>query len=272
MSRLDPTIWNRSSAFDARTLASLIAIISRLCRTPPHPSPLNWTNWISVLKNVKNSSTYWLRVSLLAVRISSKNGKTTAECPSGRRGSKQVSRTYPQKEENQNVRSKRATEGTSSGDKSRNSSIHERLNWGCHQGSRRGVFASLGPILKEMQMTPEKIRAANTPYVDPTLSRGISVRRRSQSRTRRNCVRWTLPAKPLALTWTRINAPRFVLIHNYPTGSPVASAPSAMTSSTLGSGELKPQTPKIQRVERFCIRAQGLPRSRNSRSTVGVIG
>jgi hypothetical protein len=30
-----------------------------------------------------------------------------------------------------------------------------------------GVFASLGPILKEMQMTPEKIRAANTPFVDP---------------------------------------------------------------------------------------------------------
>jgi hypothetical protein len=30
-----------------------------------------------------------------------------------------------------------------------------------------GVFASLGPILKDLAMTPEKIRAANTPYVDP---------------------------------------------------------------------------------------------------------
>jgi len=28
MSRLDPTVWNRSSAFDARTLAALIAIIT----------------------------------------------------------------------------------------------------------------------------------------------------------------------------------------------------------------------------------------------------
>ncbi len=29
MSRTDPTIWNRSSAFDPETLATLIAIISR---------------------------------------------------------------------------------------------------------------------------------------------------------------------------------------------------------------------------------------------------
>ncbi len=29
MSRTDPTVWNRSSAFDARTLAALIAVITR---------------------------------------------------------------------------------------------------------------------------------------------------------------------------------------------------------------------------------------------------
>lgn len=30
-----------------------------------------------------------------------------------------------------------------------------------------GVFAQLGPLLKEMQITPEKLREANKPYKDP---------------------------------------------------------------------------------------------------------
>src|SRR5712691_13104199 len=32
-----------------------------------------------------------------------------------------------------------------------------------------GVFASLGPVLEKLAMTPEKIRAANTPYIDPAV-------------------------------------------------------------------------------------------------------
>jgi hypothetical protein len=30
-----------------------------------------------------------------------------------------------------------------------------------------GVFANMAPLLEKLAMTPEKIRAANTPYVDP---------------------------------------------------------------------------------------------------------
>ena len=35
------------------------------------------------------------------------------------------------------------------------------------QEAIKSVFASLTPVLQDMAMTPEKIRAANTPYVDP---------------------------------------------------------------------------------------------------------
>jgi len=106
-------------------------------------------------------------------------------------------------------------------------------------------------------MTAREIRAANTPYVDPdVVARNKRETEEVRSRTRRNCVRWTLPAKPLALTWTRINAPRFVL-STTPDRQPW-HLPICHDLIHLGSGRIEAPDAEIQRVDGFVSRAQGL--------------
>src|SRR5712691_13097939 len=83
-----------------------------------------------------------------------------------------------------------------------------------------GVFASLGPILKEMQMTPEKIRAANTPYVDPAVV-ARNKRETEKSKQDERELRAAEAARKAACPHLDQNSrPSVRLVHNFPDRAP----------------------------------------------------
>jgi hypothetical protein len=88
-----------------------------------------------------------------------------------------------------------------------------------------GVFASLGPILREMQMTPEKIRAANTPYVDPDVV-ARNKRETEKSKADEKELRAMDAARKAACPHMDQNQRSSIrLIHNYPDRQPRGICP-----------------------------------------------
>jgi hypothetical protein len=83
-----------------------------------------------------------------------------------------------------------------------------------------GVFASLGPILKDMQMTPDKIRAANTPYIDPA-KEARNKRETEKSKQDERELRAAEAARKAACPHLDQNSrPSVRLIHNFPDRAP----------------------------------------------------
>jgi len=88
-----------------------------------------------------------------------------------------------------------------------------------------GVFASLGPILKDMTMTPEKIRAANTPYRDPAIE-ARNKRETEKSKADEKELRAMEAARKAACPHLDQNQRSSIrLVHNYPDRQPRGICP-----------------------------------------------
>jgi hypothetical protein len=88
-----------------------------------------------------------------------------------------------------------------------------------------GVFSSLGPILKDMQMTPDKIRAANTPYIDPA-KEARNKRETEKSKADEKELRAMDAARKAACPHMDQNQRSSIrLIHNYPDRQPRGICP-----------------------------------------------
>jgi hypothetical protein len=83
-----------------------------------------------------------------------------------------------------------------------------------------GVFASLGPILEKLALTPEKIRAANTPFVDPAKV-ARDKRETEKSKQDERELRAAEAARKAACPHLDQNSrPSVRLIHNFPDRQP----------------------------------------------------
>jgi hypothetical protein len=83
-----------------------------------------------------------------------------------------------------------------------------------------GVFASLGPILKDMALTPDKIRDATKPYVDP-LKEARNKRETEKSKADERENRAAEAARKAACPHLDQNSrPSIRLVHNYPDRQP----------------------------------------------------
>jgi hypothetical protein len=88
-----------------------------------------------------------------------------------------------------------------------------------------GVFASLGPILKDMALTPEKIRDATKPYVDPDVV-ARNKRETEKSKADEKELRAMDAARKAACPHMDQNQRSSIrLIHNYPDRQPRGICP-----------------------------------------------
>jgi len=84
------------------------------------------------------------------------------------------------------------------------------------QEAVKGVFAQLGPYLKDMAITPEKLREANKPYVDP---KDLARQMREGDRTRQEQAlidAATQARKDNCLHLDQNGRSTIQLVHNYP--------------------------------------------------------
>ncbi len=83
-----------------------------------------------------------------------------------------------------------------------------------------GVFASMAPLLEKLAMTPEKIRAANTPYRDPAIE-ARNKRETEKSKQDEKELREAEAARRAACPHLDQNSrPSVRLIHNFPDRAP----------------------------------------------------
>ncbi len=83
-----------------------------------------------------------------------------------------------------------------------------------------GVFANMAPLLEKLAMTPEKIRAANTPYIDPAVV-ARNKRETEKSKQDEKELREAEAARKAACPHLDQNSrPSVRLIHNWPDRQP----------------------------------------------------
>jgi hypothetical protein len=80
----------------------------------------------------------------------------------------------------------------------------------------KGIFASLAPVLKDMQLTPEKLNALKQPYVDPeTVARNLREAKQTRAQDAEN--RKNLELKKASCPHKDQNMRESIcLVHNYP--------------------------------------------------------
>jgi hypothetical protein len=89
----------------------------------------------------------------------------------------------------------------------------------------QGVFACLGPILKDMALTPDKIRDATKPYVDPVIE-ARNKRETEKSKQDERELRAMDAARKAACPHMDQNQRSSIrLIHNYPDRQPRGICP-----------------------------------------------
>ncbi|HXA78724.1 MAG TPA: hypothetical protein VNV41_16435 [Candidatus Acidoferrales bacterium] len=89
----------------------------------------------------------------------------------------------------------------------------------------KGIFAGLAPVLKDLQMTPEKLAALKAPYVDPAVV-ARELRETANSKAQEDEIRKMTKARQASCLHIDKNGKTAIcLIHNFPDRQPRGICP-----------------------------------------------